>query len=409
MSGLETTAWYALGIPVVAGVFGLELALAKLRRAPIYSFAETLSNLSAGLGTLLIGVFLGPLLLAGWDAAYALSPIPWPPDAWWRWPVALLFADLCYYLWHRAGHTFGFLWAIHGVHHQHEHLNATVGLRLEWFADPFAGLFFLAMPLLGCDSLTGYAMIALLSLYTLTTHSPLLNRWNLGLLVSGASHGAHHSRDLRYAGRNYGAMFTLWDRLGGTYAWGVAWEELRAEVPTVSRSHDSVASQWVLLRELGADLRASAGWGERWRLLFGAPRIHAHPGAKSEEALARELGSGQRLYLLALFLWSLAGGIWILWTRDERHPVTLALGTALVLWSLRAQGGLIDGRPGAAREEGLRWLVGLALCGLLASRAPVPALAFGASGALLGALFLGAAWRRRGTPAEGSLLPAEAR
>lgn len=387
MSELETTAWYALGIPLVAGVFGLELALAKLRRAQIYSFAETLSNLSAGLGTLLIGLFLGPLLLSGWDAVHACAPIPWPPGAWWRWPLALLLADLCYYLWHRAGHACGLLWAIHGVHHQHEQLNSSVGLRLEWFADPFAGLFFVAMPLLGCDSLTGYAMIALLSLYTLTTHSPLLNRWNLGLLVSGASHGAHHSRDLRYAGRNYGAMFTLWDRLGGTYAWGVPFAELRADVTTVSRSHDSVASQWALLGELFTDLRASASWRERLGLLLGAPRLHEHPGAKSETALARDLLGPDRLYLLAAFLWSLSLGIWLLWTRDSRHMATLALGTALVLWSLRTQGGLVDGRPRARREEGVRWLTSLTLCALLAWRAPAAAGSFAATGAALSLWF----------------------
>jgi sterol desaturase/sphingolipid hydroxylase (fatty acid hydroxylase superfamily) len=377
-----------LGIPVVALVFGLEILISKLRRDPIYSFSETISNLSAGLGTLLIGVFLGPLLLAGWDFAHSFSPIPWAPDAWWRWPLALIFADLCYYLWHRAGHQFGFLWAIHGVHHQHEQLNSTVGLRLEWFADPFAGLFFLAMPLLGCDSLAGYAMIAVLSLYTLTTHSPILNRWNLGLFVSGASHGAHHSRDLRFAGKNFGAMLTIWDRLFGTYQAPVPRAELKRDVATVSRCHDSVASQWVLLGELWGDLRRAASLRERFALLFGPPRLREHAGAKSDAEVQAGLGARGEAYVLASFLWSLAAGTWLLWSRDERHWLALCLGAALVLWSFRTQGGLLDGRPRALWGERIRWALTLALCLVLAGRAPWASLALGSSAAVL----LGLSW-----------------
>src|SRR5271170_7294271 len=217
MSDLDTAGYYALGIPVIALVFLLELR-AHRRGKRILGFAETISNLSAGLGTLVIGLFTGPLVFALYDQTQTrLGLIHWNGSLL-RWPFALIVSDLCYYAWHRAGHRLGVLWAIHGVHHQHEHLNSTVGLRLEWLADFGTIIFFAPMPLLGIDATTGFLTLALLSLYTLTTHSPVLARPTFGILVTPATHGSHHSRDARFQGKNFGAMFLFWDRVLGTHA-----------------------------------------------------------------------------------------------------------------------------------------------------------------------------------------------
>ncbi len=374
MSDLETTGWYAVGIPIIAATIAIEWALARRREgprsasgAPAFGFAEAISNLSAGLGTLLIGIFVGPILFAGWEAVHALAPFPWDGGSLWRWPAALALADLCYYLWHRAGHRFALLWAIHGVHHQHERLNTTVGLRLEWLADPFAALFFVAMPLAGCDAITGYAAIAVLSLYTLTTHSQVLDRPSLGVLVTPASHGAHHSRDARYADANYGAMLNVWDRLLGTFRAPVPRAALRADVPTVARVHDGVAGQWVLVGELLGGLRRARSPRALLRGVAGPPAMRAHPGPRDDVVIAAEA----RAYLLASFVGAVVFSTWLLWGRDGHSWALLVLGSLAAIWTLRTIGGFLDGRPGAAWEELLR----LAACGglgaLLLLEAPV--------------------------------------
>src|SRR5262245_35849411 len=126
MSNLETTGYYALGIPLFLVVILIERAVGRRRGVEMFGFAETVSNLSAGLGTLLIGLFSGRLILALYEHAYQhWALVRWPAGSLWRWPFALLLVDLCYYLYHRAGHRFGFLWAIHGIHHQHERQNST--------------------------------------------------------------------------------------------------------------------------------------------------------------------------------------------------------------------------------------------------------------------------------------------
>src|SRR4051794_40015081 len=105
MPDIDTAAWYALGVPLYFIYLALEILLARRRRERIWSFAETISNLTAGLGTLIIGLFAGPLVFRAWNLAHQhLAPLPWPAHGVWKLPAALVLADFCYYIYHRAGH-----------------------------------------------------------------------------------------------------------------------------------------------------------------------------------------------------------------------------------------------------------------------------------------------------------------
>jgi sterol desaturase/sphingolipid hydroxylase (fatty acid hydroxylase superfamily) len=352
---LETTGYYALGLPALALVVLLEVLRARRAGKKIFGFAETISNLSAFLGTLIIGIFTGPLVYALYDGAqrrYGL--IAWG-DSPWRWPFALFVGDFCYYAWHRAGHTFGALWAIHGVHHQHEHLNSTVGLRLEWIGDVGTIPFFSLMPLLGIDATAGFVAIASLSLYTLTTHSPVLARPTWGFLVTPATHGSHHSRDARFLGKNFGAMFLFWDRLLGTYGepdGGL--DALRNDVPTICRSHDGVSAQWGLVVELARKVFAASSFGEAARLVLGPPVLEVPSTVPRDEA---QISRPIRAFVVVDFIVILLVSAWILRVR-EAEPLAARVYVALsLLWGLRTIGGLLDGRRGALREELVRLAV----------------------------------------------------
>lgn len=349
---LETTGYYALGIPALALIVLLEVVRARRAGKRIFGFAETISNLSAFLGTLILGIFTGPLVYALYDwAQRRFGVISWG-DSRLRWPFALLAADFCYYAWHRAGHTFGVLWAIHGVHHQHEHLNSTVGLRLEWIGDLGTIPFFSLMPLLGIDATTGFVAIAFLSLYTLTTHSPVLARPTWGFLVTPATHGSHHSRDARFLGKNFGAMFLFWDRLFGTYGepeGGL--DALRQDVPTICRFHDGVRSQWSLAVELARKVLGAPSSGEAARLVFGPPVLELAPTVPRDD---EEIPGPVRVFIVLDFIIIALLSTWILRVRDA-EPLAVRVFLALsLLWGLRTIGGLLDGRKGALREELVR-------------------------------------------------------
>ncbi len=88
---LDTASWYALGIPLYFLYVGIEIALARRRKEQIFGFAETLSNLSAGLGTLVIGLFAGPWVLRAWNLVHDhVAPWRWPTTGAWKLPAALV-------------------------------------------------------------------------------------------------------------------------------------------------------------------------------------------------------------------------------------------------------------------------------------------------------------------------------
>lgn len=369
MPDIDTMAWYALGIPLYVVYVVVEILLARRRGLALFGFAETISNLSAGLGTLVVGLFVGPWVLAAWDFTYEhVAPVRWPASGAWKLPAAVVLADFCYYVYHRAGHRFAAFWAIHGIHHQHEHLNSSVGFRLEWLADPYAALFFGLMPLAGVDSKTGFAALAVLSAYALTAHSPVYRVPTLGVFVTPVIHGSHHSRDARFADKNYGAMLAIWDRVFGTWLELPRGEALRADMPSISRTHDGVSTQWGLVRELARDLSGARGLRAKLVMLASRPAIHGPPAPlRSDDAIPR----ATRAYVLAQFIALAALGGWLLWFRDER-PIAVRVACAVVLVAgLFSIGGLLDGRPTAARDERAR-LGATALLGAgLATHSPI--------------------------------------
>ncbi|MBI5515149.1 MAG: sterol desaturase family protein [Deltaproteobacteria bacterium] len=389
MPTLDTLSWYSLSIPLYGAFLALEWALGRRESRAVFSFNETISNLTAGLGTMLLGIFAGPWVLRAWDWTHAhLAPLRWPSQGLWRYPAALVLADFCYYAYHRAGHRLAVFWAIHGIHHQHEHLNSTVGFRLEWFADPYAALFFGLMPLAGVDSSTGFTAIAALSVYALLAHCPVFRWPSLGLLVTPAVHGAHHSRDARYAGKNFSAMLAVWDRLLGTWSEPPAGEELRRDVPSVARTHDGVSAQWGLVVELAQRLRASGSVASALRTLTSEPVLRSAPEPRDDHSVPRAV----RAHVLPQFLGLAVVAAWLLWFRGERAVLVTLSAMAAVLLGLHSLGALLDGRPGAEARERLRLLATALVGAALLGSAPFAGLA------LLAAAVLGLAASPLRTP-----------
>jgi ABC-type multidrug transport system ATPase subunit/sterol desaturase/sphingolipid hydroxylase (fatty acid hydroxylase superfamily) len=386
VSRLETNGYYALGAPLYVALGALELWLARRKGVRAYGFADTLGNVSAGLGEIVIGLFIGPWLLALYDYGFDhIALVRWPEGSPVPWVLAFLLGDLCYYLYHRAGHSVGALWAIHGVHHQTEEFNLSIALRHPWFSDFYSAVFYVPLPLFGVPPTHFFVAITLISFYALSIHSHLLQRPSFYLFVTPRTHVLHHAKNPRYLNKNFGAMLTIWDRLFGTYA-----EPDPAEPPSLGttfgyETHDGARSQWIFFRTLIEIARKAPTLGDRirtfvmppgWRPKGVAP-LRAVPARRDES-----IPVATKAYTLTALVLTTAFALYVLWLRDHHPFWMLSAASAIILWSLSTIGGLLDGRRSSVRDELLRLAATAVLGAAIARGRVVPGvLVFGAAAA----------------------------
>ncbi|MFI5133163.1 MAG: sterol desaturase family protein [Chitinophagales bacterium] len=137
--------------------------------------------------------------------------------------IGVLALDFSSWLVHWVMHQVRTLWRFHLVHHTDNNVDVTTGLRHHPGDSILRGIFFLL--LIFVSGAPVYAVMiyqTLLVLSTAFTHANIsLPRWlDKGLsylLVSPNMHKVHHHWKQPYTDSNYGAVFSIWDRLLGTY------------------------------------------------------------------------------------------------------------------------------------------------------------------------------------------------
>ena len=387
LEDLDTNAYYAFGIPFYVALMLFEQWLARRRGLVVYQFADTLGNFCAGLGEVTIGLFLGPILLWLYDFGYQhLRLITWPSSSLVPWVLAFFVADFGYWMYHRAGHRVGLLWAVHGVHHQSEQLNVSVGTRHPWFADTYAFVFYIPVPMLGITSVQFFVAISAISFYALLLHSKVLRWPSLFIFTTPQTHIVHHATNPRYIGKNLGAMFTLWDRAFGTHVELEPSDPPRLGVRAGYLSHDAALSQWLHVRDLLEVQQRATRFQDKllvWVKHPGwVPPGVTPPPRRAPARASAEIPPLTRCYAACQVAITITFAMAVLWFR-QRYPLGLQIAVAVVvLWSTWSIGGLLDGRTHAHRYERTRLLGALAF-----------ALVLGVSGGHLWlSLVLSAAW-----------------
>lgn len=142
--------------------------------------------------------------------------------------LAAIVGDFFFYWYHRALHTFPWLWAHHKLHHMDTELEAISLARQNWVEVVFAALF-IVIPtalLFKFDPLDPWKL-GLVSGVAATVFGTLLviGHANFRLQVGWASvlwcspqvHRIHHSRLPQHQDKNFAFTLPLWDALFGTY------------------------------------------------------------------------------------------------------------------------------------------------------------------------------------------------
>jgi sterol desaturase/sphingolipid hydroxylase (fatty acid hydroxylase superfamily) len=138
--------------------------------------------------------------------------------------IAFAFLDLTSYGLHRTFHAFGFLWRVHEVHHAESDLDLTTGFRfhpLESLASQ--GVLLLTILLLGPPPVAVIFGTMATVLEDFFQHANLrfpepLDRILRTVIVTPAMHRVHHLEQVPLRNKNFGTIFSFWDRIFGTYA-----------------------------------------------------------------------------------------------------------------------------------------------------------------------------------------------
>ena len=200
---------------------------------PLVSFKykkwkHALPNLFLTGTTILVNLPLAFVLLwtSDWTAANNFGIINWLPEMplWAYVIIGLLLLDFIgAYLAHLTEHKVKPLWMVHLVHHTDHNVDTTTANRHH----PLESMIRYVFTLFGVF-VVGAPMGVVMLYQSLSLVLSQFNHANIKLprkldkvisyiLVSPDMHKVHHHYKLPYTDSNYGNIFSLWDRLCGTY------------------------------------------------------------------------------------------------------------------------------------------------------------------------------------------------
>ncbi|TAL37502.1 MAG: sterol desaturase family protein [Spirochaetes bacterium] len=197
----------------------------RVRRIP-----HALGNIAVGIiNGLLIGApasFLYAQILPmaearGLGLARLIDPVAQGTLA--RGALCFVLFDLWMYAWHRMNHRIKLLWRLHRAHHSDTAMDASTALRFHPFEIMLSALLRIPVMLaLGMDAadLLVYetCMQTIVQFHHSNTALPArADRVMRALVVSPDMHRVHHSVEWGETNSNYASVFSIWDRLFGSY------------------------------------------------------------------------------------------------------------------------------------------------------------------------------------------------
>ena len=322
-----------------------------------YRLNDAINSISLGILSQIGGVLLKMLTIGIYTAVFAVVAVDphltfW--NSWYGMVLALVFYDLCYYWYHRAGQVVALFWAAHVVHHQSQHYNLSTALRQTSSGAFFSWIFYLPMAVAGVPPLV-FGTVALVDLlYQFWVHTEQVGKlgWFDRVFCSPSNHRVHHAVNDGYIDKNYGGILVLWDRLFGTFQ-----EEHAPCVYGTRTPLNSWDPLWANTEVYWALAQASwrtQHWGDKLRIWFKPPGwqpadlAHSRPyPAFTLAALATydpPLGRGQQWFAVLQFGLALGAVSLFLWHADAMPPGEAAIWVLALASSLWALGLFMQGR-----------------------------------------------------------------
>lgn len=348
---MSPSGFYLLAVAAAAALVAVEMWIErrpKRDRAdldgerPRSSLLGTLVDASHFIGELTLTALLHLNLFAAYRLLEGrFSLMTWDAGSPLTWIVTLLAIDLSYWVGHVACHRVGALWALHSVHHQSHQFNFAAGVRGPWLSALQIAPFAIPLLALGLPSSVLFVVYAGHTAWKMLVHTRLVGKLGIleKVLATPSQHRVHHGTNAHYVDKNFGGLFSIWDRLFGTFQ---VEDEEPVLVATASvETHDPLAQNVLPLRELGRHARR-VGW---MRALFGRPAPMQRPAAAAlptSAATSPRAGERRMIPVVLAFAFAAIGAIAL--TASMVNPdglVGWALGAAVVA-ALVLMGKLAD-------------------------------------------------------------------
>lgn len=212
--------YVGMAIPAFFFFMIIELILEKVKKKNNYHFADSLTNISTGIGSQIMNIFAKSLLVVLFTYVYDNYALYHIPENWYTGILLFLLFDFAFYWAHRLGHRVNFLWAAHVVHHQSEEFNLSVALRQPWLSDILTFLIFIPLPLMGFSP--GFIVLigAIDILYQFIIHTKYVGKLHPVvefIFNTPSHHRVHHAVNKQYIDKNYAGVLIIWDRLFKTF------------------------------------------------------------------------------------------------------------------------------------------------------------------------------------------------
>lgn len=377
-------------IPLFFLLIGLELAVARIRRLPLYRLSDSISDLSCGILSQLAGIAiaLGTIAAFAWVSSHLavqrflpvpewISRSPFTPGegfpfgldaaALASWTVVFLLDDFAYYWMHRLSHVVNVLWAGHVVHHSSEEFNLIVALRQSSLHGFMSWLFYMPLALLGVPVMMWVVCHGLNLVYQFWIHTREIDR--LGplewVLNTPSHHRVHHGVNPEYQDRNFAGVLIIWDRLFGTFV-----PERAPVVYGITKPLASWNPLWAnvhVFADIWRNVRATTRWRNRLRAVFGHPGWRPPevgrpivPPPVTPDSFTRfepPVPAPLKRYALAQFAVVLVGAVALLNASGDLAPTRLVAGAFYIALSLVNIGGVLESRSWAPVSEAARLVV----------------------------------------------------
>jgi sterol desaturase/sphingolipid hydroxylase (fatty acid hydroxylase superfamily) len=207
-------------IPAFMVLVLIEIAYGHYAKQQKYRLFDTLSSLSSGVTNALKDSLGLALVLVSYPFLVSRLAVTEISGSWLTWVIAFVVIDFAGYWNHRLSHHVNIFWNQHVIHHSSEDFNLACALRQSISnVVGYTAILLLPAALLGVP----YSVISVLAPLHLfgqfwyhTQHIGKLGFLEY-ILVTPSQHRVHHAINEQYIDKNLGQIFSVWDRLFGTF------------------------------------------------------------------------------------------------------------------------------------------------------------------------------------------------